>query len=232
MATTFTYNDAWSLIKGSYPVSNDGQILEYATNFAVNKMWQAYDWRGSIANLPPFWLVPGEQDYGTPFYVIPTDFYGLREVYQVLISTSNPLRYPLHVVSNLEKSSLLAFPNSICYRDSIKGFRVHPTPSYGMASPQYLIDGTYKTRPPKIRRANLGQVTPWDDVYFNSFTEGLKWAALSSSGRRNDAIAQQQIFYETLQADTASENLELGEPSVAPSEALMLPHGSYGYGAF
>lgn len=231
MATTYTYNDAWNVTRQQYPSSAEQTAWDYATNIAVEKMWCAYDWRGTTNNLPPFWLVPGTQDYGAPFYVVPTDFYGVRECYLVEIGANAiPVRTPIRTVSNLEATHMVGLPQSICYRPAISGFRVHPAAAYGAACPLYLIDGIYKQRPPKITRSLASQLLLWDDVYFNSFCQALAWGALIVSGRRKDALEQEQIFNRVLAQSTATEELELGEPIVHPSEPLIMPSwNQYGW---
>jgi hypothetical protein len=221
MAHTFTYLDAWAAAQAQYQRAIDQPATEQATNLAINKMWQAYDWRGTVKQLPPFWLVPGIQDYGVPLYSVPTDFYGLREVYLVyLTNTTWPVRKKLDVVENLERTGMQDNIQSICYRPSVAGFRVHPSPTLGMAAPLYLIDGTYKKRPPKWTTANYADVLLWDDIYFNAFVSACVWAAMKLTGNRSAAMEQLMIFNQDLLEATQDENLELGERVIHPQEAI------------
>ncbi len=231
MASTFTFNDAWQMSRISHKVGSEAAIWQYATSNAISKMWNAYDWRGTVSPLAPFWLVPAQQDYGAPFYSVPANFYGLREVYLVSVANNNvPIRSPLQVVENLEETSALWLPNAICYRASIRGFRIHPAANYGAASPLYLIDGTYKIRPPKITQSMSATTLLWDDVYFNTFVQALSWAILSAAGSRKEAVEQDMVFKKTLMEDTGYENRELGDPIIHPTEPLVGPTGSYGPG--
>lgn len=221
MAFTYSYSDVWTAAAAQYSRAIDQPMQEMATNNAISEMWRAYDWRGTVAPLPPFWLVPGEQDYGVPLYALPTDFYGLREVYLVLVvNTSWPLRRKLDVVENLERTHLQDYTQSICFRPSINGFRIHPAPTFSMAAPGYLIDGTYKKRPPKWTSANYASHLLWDDIYFSPFVSACVWAAMKLSGNRQAALEQYAIFRQELQDATQNENLELGERVVHPTEGL------------
>jgi len=71
LASTLRYIDVIQAASQGYSKSIEDTAQTYALNNAVSKMWRAYDWRGTLAELPPFWLVPGQQDYGKPFYAIP-----------------------------------------------------------------------------------------------------------------------------------------------------------------
>jgi hypothetical protein len=231
VAGTYTYNDALAVAKAQYSPALTPLVEEYVINNAVSKMWMAYDWRGTVALLYPFWLVPGEQDYGSPFYSVPTDFFGIREAYLLESAGTAQLRHPIHVVENLERTHIQSFPKSICYRPSISGFRVNPTPTLGMACPNYMIDGTYKTKPPKITRATMATNIFWDDVYFNVFGMATTWAALLAAGKRQEAMEMNAIFSQTLDETTSNENQELGDPIVHPSEGLGIGYkGSLFYG--
>lgn len=234
MAITYTYQDAWQAGQTQWRKGIEPTSFEYATNMAIAKMWNAYDWRGTVQEFNPFWLVPGNQDYGAPFWSVPTDFYGIREVYLVAIcSNAIPVRYPLRVVENLEETHVVGLPTTICYRPSVQGFRIHPGAAFGACSPLYLIDGTYKTRPPKITRSLQNSLLLWDDVYFETFVQALAWAVLVASGERKTSVEQEAIFYKALAEATYFESREDGEPTVHPGEALVGGYGNgglFGYG--
>lgn len=235
MGYSFTYQDAWQAGQLGWRRSVEPSAFEYATNVAISKMWNAYDWRGSVQNFNPFWLVPGEQDYGAPLWRVPTDFYGIREVYLVNIGSNTvPIRTPMRVVENLQETHVLGLPSNVCYRPAIQGFRIFPGAAFGSGCPLYLVDGTYKIRPPKITRNLQTSLLLFDDVYFETFVQALTWAVLQSSGDRRAASEQLAVFYQTLAESTAWENREDGEPTVAPSEGLVPRYGgaAWGYGGF
>ncbi len=225
--STYTYNDCWSAASDLVQGGNLASKQYWATNKAINCMWQAYDWRGTVAELPPFWLVPYRQDYGTPFYVVPSDFLGLREVYLTYVTTYPPIKRELKVQKYLQESAIQGFPINICYLDAIQGFRVWPLPPTSAASPLYLIDGTYKKQPPKIQRSNLGDLILWPDLYFDTFVDALAWAALDLMGptKQKDAALQYQKFQRSLAIATGTDALENGPPAVHPSEGLLMPGG-------
>lgn len=227
MAITLTYYDAWNATANQRPRDDGGQ-QEYANQLAVNKMWRAYDWRGSLVKLPPFWLEPYVQDYGA--LSIPSDFLGFREVYLAQPSGASPVWSPqLRVVHNLEQTEVPGIPNSIVYREAQQSFRVHPRPGGGVSAPNYLILGTYKKQPPKIARTtDLGTLLPWDDTYFDVFCGAVVWAALLNSGQRDAAVKQDLIFKMLLAEATIEVAREHGEDYIHPGEGLM---DSYGYGS-
>ena len=77
MARTFRYSDILSIVSKQFPRIVEDQYASICSNMATNLIWYAYDWRESLLTLPPFWLIPGEQDYKPPATVIPADFGGL-----------------------------------------------------------------------------------------------------------------------------------------------------------
>lgn len=94
-----------------------------------------------------------------------------------------------------------------------------------------MIDGIYKKKAPKLARANMGDPLFWDDLYFDSVVQAYIWATMRIAERDpKAAITQEGIFYQTLAEATSSENLELGEPQISPSEALSVGRGGLGGG--
>lgn len=228
MAISYSYNDALNLARPQYPREAEGLGLPFVINMAVNDIWMAFDWRGSVAALPPFWLAAYIQDYGAPFYSVPTNFYGIREAYLVQVSNAGSYRAPIRTTENIERTSGYGMPTSMVYRDAIRGFRVWPCPPPAAISPQWLIDGTYKIRPPKINRADLGSPILWDDLYFECFVEAVAWAALVAAGRRDEAMKQKAIYRQALATATSSEQLEDGEPVVHPAEGYGILRNAAG----
>ena len=233
MAITYTYQNALDIARQHYRNSTEQTTGPFALNMAITEMWRAYDWRDSLAPLPPFWLVPGVQDYGFPFVSVPTDFYGLREVYLVNLNVSPvPVSMRLNVVTNLEQTGAMGVPGTICYRSAESCFRIHPAPNLGMACPQWLINGTYKILAPKVTRDDAADLIPWDDVYFETFVQFLIWANLFCSGERKAALEQKAIAMQSLTESAQNDNAQLGDPVVSPTEALTI-YGSYGaYGGY
>ena len=224
MGKTLTYGDAINNV-GQYGARVENDIARmFAVNSALNTLWNAADWRETIAPLPPFWLFPGAQDHGKPAAVVPTDFHGLREVYLIYAGADYANRKTLEVQSNLDITHIREFPTRICYDPTIGlgtgGFRVWPRVPDGIGATQYMIDGTYKKRATKITPATLNSVLPWDDEYFHVFCAVLFWA-LQKPGNTKDQALQDAWLY--VQDMMDKEGLNAGDPSRAPSKALVDP---------
>src|SRR5215471_8114262 len=97
MAKTYTVGEAINLVSSQLRRDIEDQQAAYLANIAQNIIWNKYDWRESIAPLPPFYLTPQEQDYGAPATIIPGDFKGLREAYLVNTSASPARREELKI---------------------------------------------------------------------------------------------------------------------------------------
>lgn len=214
---TFTFADAISRIGGPRALA-DRETM-YAVNVALYDLWNAADWRETIALLPPFYLYPTEQIYGRPSASVPSDFHGLREVYCVSLLSDTTNRWPLNVVQNIEITHLRDWPRDICFDPSNQAFRIHPRTPDGLGSGSYVIDGTYKRRAPKILAEAYNTLLPWDDEYFDVYTNALAWAMAKGQGKKS--------FYSDYQLSLDSmrdaESLNLGDESISPSDALVNP---------
>ena len=68
---TFTFDNVLRMVGRHVPrniVDDHGADI---CNLAYNKIWHKYDWRESLKTLPPFYLIPGEQEIGPPFVSVP-----------------------------------------------------------------------------------------------------------------------------------------------------------------
>ena len=189
MAYTYYYSDAVTALQDIIKRSVEEEKASILCNIATNKIWSRYDWRESLAKLPPFYLIPLMQDYGQPFTVVPSDLLGLREVYWVRTTATPPAREPVTVFRDLPETHIRSLPHAICVLPAINlpatkpKFRVFPRIPDNIGSTDYMIDGTYKKRPTKITQANMQtSLLPWDDIYFNTFLETLKWACWQLAG--------------------------------------------------
>jgi len=230
MASTYSVSDALNIANRSFPRAIEADHASYICNIALNEVWHAYDWRVSIADLPPFWLIPLVQDYGAPFYAVPLDFYGLRQAYLVQV-TSSPLPYreELKVIKNIRKEFVRGLPRDIGYVPESKSFRVYPQIGENVGSSQYLVDGTYKTVAPQTTSTTLQSTPiPFDDIYISVMVEAMRWAAAEVAD--SPAKGQKKAdLYGSLAAMASQEGLELGNQVTAPSEALV---GGEGFGYF
>lgn len=233
MASTYSFNDALAIVSPQFKNKVDTSLAVHAVNIALNAMWMAYDWRETIATLPPFWLSPNDQDFGKPLYAVPADFAGLRETYLVSLQSYNNWTTPVNVQSNLEFTQLVGPTEAICYHPATSSFRLWPRVPANMGAPNWLINGSYKKKPIKLTSTTMtGALIPWDDIWFQVFVIALQWAFMVVSGDpragqvisvggRFQASGQAAILKEALDNMASSEGLNLGDPAIAPSEPLV-----------
>lgn len=240
MAQTYTIAEALNLVSGQIRKDIEPTLSAYLANIAQNAIWNRYDWRETIADLPPFYIIGHEQDFGPPAVIVPSDFLGLREAYLVSTSATPSRRRELKVRRDLRATGTEALPDEISYEPAKKRFRVYPRVPGGVGATDWLIDGTYKIRPTKIT-ANTLQTTliPFDDLYFQVFCSALKWVAWDTAGdQRAGAVniqngrpvytGQLGVMHDQIDQMAESEGLNLGDPDIAPTEPLVYPGGYYG----
>lgn len=247
MGQTYYIADAMNLVTRHIPRVIEADFAAHLANMAQNVMWMKYDWRETISFLPPFWLLPYEQDYGAPYYAVPTDFLGLREAYLVTVqnAANAPLvRKEIRVVKDVRDTFVADFPQVIGYVPATGKIRVFPRVPTNITSSQWLIEGTYKKKPTKILPSGLqNTLIPWDDIYFQVFVAGLKWAALDAAGdpkagevQYSDGRAvltgQLARFHALIDDMAANEGFELGDPAIAPAESLTGVGYFGGYSAY
>lgn len=233
----YTFDDVLRMIDRHVPknvVSDNGATI---CNMAYNRIWHRYDWRESLATLPPFYLIPNEQDIGAPFYAVPTDFAGLRKVDLVYMQADPPSRRPLKVIKDLNLTHARWFPHAICYNPDTNSFRVFTRMNSNIGPPYWQIEGTYKTLATKITPSTLTTEIPTKDDLIEMWVEGLKWAAFNFAGdpkagkiqkQNGNTVATEQLatFMESMDRMAANEGLELGDNYIHPSEPLV--QGLYG----
>lgn len=235
MSATYTYADAMNFIRPQVPATAEDQKSATMCNIATNLIWNAFDWRESIEVLPPFWLSPWVQDYGAPLVVVPSDFLGLRTAQLTDLSNVPPAHYPMRIMKFLEPTHQMQLPRDISYEPTIQSFRVFPRVPSGLGAARFKIDGTYKKRPTLITASNYTSTTlPFDDLYFQVWLEVLRWAAFSAVGdqRAGSAVktpqggvnysGQLSIAMAAIYSMAENEGFNLGDTTVAPSEALSI----------
>lgn len=230
---TFTYGDALSTAcKGiSRQIQDDyGQMI---VNMAINDIWMKYDWRESTAVLPPFYLIPNEQDHGFPAVSVPGDFFGLRWANIRRSSTVPPMRQPLQIIRDLLLTHIRYIPHAICYEPSKQCFRLFNRVPENIGSPEYGVEGKYKKRPAKITNVNtLITVLPFDDMYVTAWVETMKYHAMNiagdpragefqSNGTQTTYSGQMARAHFAIDQMAKAEGLELGDPVIAPNEPLV-----------
>lgn len=231
MAQSYTIAEALTIVAPQIGRRLEDGTAQYIANLAQFKIWNAYDWRETITALPPFWLIPNEQDYGPPSAIIPANFLGLRQAFLVNASVWPATRFDVKIRRDLHETHVQAMPKFMSYEPTVKRYRMHARVPAGIGSADWAIDGTYKIRPTKITQANLqSTLIPWDDQYLSVFLAALKWAAWDTAG---DQRAQNQMLLmdEAITKMASDEGLNLGDPTLAPSEPLVYPNtyfGNYG----
>lgn len=239
MAQTYTYADALNFLRTQIPATTEDQKAATICNIGTNLIWNAYDWRETMAILPPFWLSPLIQDYGQPLIAVPTNFLGLREAQLTDLSTVPPAHYPIRVMKFLEPTATIGLPSDISYEPSTHAFRVYPRVPAALGASRFKIDGVYKIRPTLVTAANYTSTTlPFDDLYFQVWLEVLRWAAMSATGNQNQGAATKGPAGQTLYSGqlatamgfinsmAANEGMNLGDTTVAPSQGLSVGSGS------
>lgn len=182
MAKTYKVGQALSMLQTKMKTPDLTPFAAVICDEAMSEIWNAYDWRGSLAELPPFYLMALEQDYGPPLSAVPTDFLQLREAQYRDVHGNGSIQ-PLEVRANLSRTDLAGMPTDISYEPEVISFRVHPMPGSGMAPNRYQVEGKYKKRYTKVTNENLLSLTfPWDDMYFYVYRRVLYWKALEEIG--------------------------------------------------
>lgn len=222
MASTYTWQDAVNLLQNEYPrlVANANAAM--IVDQVLSLIWNFADWRFAIVNMEPFFLVPGQQDYGAPNVVIPSDFLGVRRADLTYNVTQPPFQYPpLNIDRTLAPVAWQGRPEALSWEPSVGKFRVFPRVPLGIGPTDYQIAVMYKKLPVRVTASTLGQTMPWDDIYFPTYVEGLRWGFYQNSPNRSQAerLAQWQVFMTLLQKMSANESLNLGDEGLHPQEA-------------
>lgn len=230
---TLTYGDALSVATKQLSRGIQDDFGHLICNLSVNDIWMKYDWRESLAVLPPFYLIPNEQDHGAPAAAVPPDFFGLRWAEIVRQSTVPPMRQELQVIRDLKLTHIRYIPHAICYEPSKNCFRLFNRVPENIGNPEYMIEGKYKIRPTKITAANITTAfLPFDDTYFHVWVEMMKYHGMNILGdpRAGEVSYANGTFtysgqcakaHMALDAMAGTEGLELGDPVIAPNEPLV-----------
>jgi len=235
MAITLRYSDALSVVSKRYPKALEDNFAAIACNIYAAEAWMKYDFRTTLKTLPPFYLIPNEQDHGAPSTIVPSDFLGLRETYFTRLA-GNPgapnqqvtlVRTPINVVKDLGLTEIRGIPRDICYQPSAASssgsgtFRIFPRVPINFGSPQYMIEGTYKFRPTKITAATLDTLLPFDDMFFQGAVAGLSWAMSFLTQDAKATFDAYSVFAQELEKQASNEGLELGDNAIHPEEPLV-----------
>jgi hypothetical protein len=228
MARSYNFGQIWNIIARSVNRQVEDSSAATICNLAQDLIWNGYDWRESLLQLPPFWLIPNEQDYGPPVYSVPADFLGLRWAWLVNMQSSPVSRMEMSVLHDLSLTHIKALPHAISYEPTTQCFRIFHRAPDNIGSTQYMIDGTYKKRPTIITSQNLANTTlPFDDLYLPVWIEAMRWGAFNLAGDpRADKQLEKALGFIDAMAD--NEGMNLGDYNVHPSEALAWTSNSGG----
>jgi len=217
------YTDIMNIIQRQMPRQVEDMHAETIANAGMNMIWMAYDWRESLGDITPFYLIPGRQDYPDDLITIPSDIHGLRQAFFVRMGGEYALKNPLKVIRQLEKTNLLQQPNAITYMttlaDNKAGYRVHPRPLTNLGAPYYFIEGTYKKRCPQVTAATLTTEIPFNDMYQEAIYDAFLYQAKRLAGAP-DAARFYEASANSLFRMASSEGLNDGEATFAPSQPI------------
>lgn len=244
MATpTWTFDNILRMVGRHVPRNIMDDHSADICNLAYDKIWHKYDWRESLATLPPFYLIPGEQDVGPPFYSVPSNFAGLRKADLVYMTSDPPTRKPLKVIKDLNLTQVQYFPHAIDYNPDTQAFRTFPRTPINIGTPDYQIEGTYKTLTTKIYPTTITTTIPTKDDLITMWIEGMKWAAYFFAGDPKQGQIQLQqgqpvysgqlaSFMQSMEECAMNEGLELGDINISPSEPLANTYNNSGFSIY
>lgn len=232
MANTTTFSDVLNIVGKQIPRVGEDYMSGVISSLALNLIWHEYDWRDSLATLPPFYVIAGEQDHFRPIANIPADFWGLRQTFITRILSGIVETHEMMVIKDLRITNLKALPSSICWDPTFTGFRLFPRMPLGMSAPNYFVQGTYKKLATKITALTINSIIPWDDQYLPNFIAVFRWAAFESMGDPhagqvqydgNKKVYTGQLALAMAMIDEMAswEGVNNGDPVVAPSQPLV-----------
>jgi len=233
VAKTVTYADVLSMISRNITRGTEDALAATICNLATDQIWNRYDWRESLTVLPPFFPIPNEQDHGTPFVMVPSDFLGLRYMWLSRVDSSPAFKFdPLGILKDLPLTHVRDLPRSVSYRPEVSGFRLFPRFPENIGCPEYVMEGVYKKRPTKITTATLNTLLPFDDLYIRAFLEAMRWAAYDlnqdpragatqSSNGATVETGQLAIMNNAIDWMAQDQGLNDGNIAISPAEPLV-----------
>lgn len=220
MASSYRWVDLINYVAQSSPRlvadANAALLCDMVNSF----IWAKADWRISLAKIPPFFVVPLQQDYVSPYISMPTDFLGLRAGTLTYNGTEPPLTYPpLMIDRYLSLTYSQGRIESLSYEASTGGIRVYPRPVSGIGPMDWQVECTYKKNPAKVTAATLASLgPPFDDQYFNTYVEGLKYWIKPASQQKQEDMAN---FIGMIDVMAAHEAVNTGDQPLSPRTPLV-----------
>jgi hypothetical protein len=225
----YTYNlgDVVNAAAATIPRISEAKYVDLICNGTQQAIWDRFDWRETIAALPPFWCVPDQQDYGAPEVIVPTNFSGLRKAQMFQIQQWPEIYWDLKCLRELPVNGARGISDSISYNKSTQSFRLSRRPTGNMAAGNWMVSGDYKILPTKVTKANYTTFPLFsDDKYFDVWLAMMKAVATKyvPSIPNKDSLLQEATI--ELLKMASDEGFDLGETPIAPSEGLVT--GYYG----
>lgn len=219
MASTYKWSDLLTYVSQSYPRLQSDASGALVCDMVHSFVWGKADWRISLVQMAPFYLVATQQDYVAPYVAVPSDFLGLRSALLVYNGTEPATTYPpLKILRYLDKTYAMSRPTSISYEAELSGFRIYPRCPSGIGVMDYQIEAKYKKNPTKVTTATLESAMPFDDQYFPIYVEGLKYF-LKPTAQQSDADLSR--FLGAIEVMAAHEAVNLGDQPLSPNEPLV-----------
>jgi len=215
--STYTWQDAFQRVAAQVSRSIADSEMLFAINDAQALIWYAYDWRESLKELAPFWLVSLVQDYS----VVPSDFSGLRKAWFSVADPNAPTWAQLEVKKDVNLTHIRGVPTILGYVPEKNKLRVWPLPPEGVENMLWQVSAVYKAQPTKITSSNVATFAiPWRDQYFRTCCLALLWALTPEASERKLQLRQE--LEGELRIMAVQEGTDIGEPpSIAPKEPLV-----------
>lgn len=230
-----TYTDLINVVRGNLDVKNEDAKVAAICNIATELFWKSYDWRESLTELAPFWLIPNVQDYGAKVNAVPADFNGLRTARLVRVTTSPPTIFPDILISrDIRPTHTRAVPTQIGYSPAVQAFRIFNRAPETMGTGEWLVGGTYKKTAPQVTPNTLSTIKLFtDDRHFYAWVPVIKWAYAEIVGLpAGAAAALLPAAMGAINAVASDEGFNLASPTIAPSEGLASGIWNSGAGYF
>ncbi len=251
MARRITFGKLIAAIRHDVPRVQDVNFASELVADIITTVWNAQDFRETLAQLPPFYLVGDMQDYGAPVFTVPTDFQALRaaSLVKLTYSDNEVVRnvYPLLVKTR--QAPLKRYgqrPELVSFEPQENCFRIFPVLGSSTPTNEWLVEGVYKKLPQSnlydttniigipvltsdITPANYPQLLlPLDDRHYATMKDVAVMIAKKLAGGLNqDSMATEQYINNKLRQIAISEGLDLGTSNITPFEPLM--GDSYGF---
>lgn len=221
MSRTYTWEDVLAYLYQNVPRVSESQVGPLVCNQILNMMWDKCDWRETMADMPPWHPIAGEQDHYSPLVCAPSDFRGLRKAQIFGIASDPPFEKALLVTKDLKETWYMALPDDISYDTARQCFRLFPRFPEGLDPTDWVIQCTYKKNPTKVTGATINSVIPFDDHYFQTLVDVGHYCLAKTDPRRireYEALRAQAEY--SLERKAAEEGINLGDQPIAPQFPL------------